>query len=683
MRLLNKDVFVVCLSGAITAFCAYLLYLDLNYHQVRDDKSAIASITFRKKIAQRRYSDNSVWEELSDHSPLFNYDSIRTDNDSSAVVTFKDKTEIDIDSNSMIIIVAEGDEVSVNFEGGNISVKKGASAMKVKTDKNSFGLRDGKLTIAKYSDSISADISGGSADIDSVGVLTDANSFVFSDGQAKIDDKKILLKTPVEGEKIITVSDESNVAFKFDGAAAPVIELSKTRNFSKIYKSIPSKGSSSIALSEGTYYWRVADNSDKSEIRRFSVISDSPVKAVYPENNSQVFYRDSDSLCILKWAGAESAVSFEISVSTDPQMKDIVKSVKTFARFASLPVSSEGKYYWNIRADYSGGFIESKVSSFSTVKQEHLQPPVLIAPFDSSQMSLPAVKTGKIRFNWKSSAPKYRIECAKDSLFNDKIFSHEIASNTEVLPLDTALGKYYWRVSSIDPDGTESDFSPIREFNIVDAFDLQLISPRPGYVASRGLLRFRWSDKNIGSLYKIEISKDSNFKNVIYSTTSIEKNTDINITDSGKYFWRVFLLTGDESVSAESKIEDFRIPDELASPVIISPSDGVVFDSASDKPITINWKKVAGANFYNVTLKHIVGGEEYVILTEKTNKNSLIIRNLSKLKPGKIKTEVKSVNMIKGEVIAESKPDIVIFELKLSELLSAPEIRTQGLIYVK
>ena len=78
MRLLNKDFFVVCISGAIIAVCAYLLYLDLNSHIIRDDKSAVAFITFRKKIAQRRYSDNSVWEELSNHSPLFNYDSIRT-----------------------------------------------------------------------------------------------------------------------------------------------------------------------------------------------------------------------------------------------------------------------------------------------------------------------------------------------------------------------------------------------------------------------------------------------------------------------------------------------------------------------------------------------------------------------------------------------------------------------------
>jgi len=103
MRLLNKDFFVVCISGAIIAFCAYLLYLDINSHMLRDEKNAIASITFRKRIAQRRYSDNSVWEELSNHSPLFNYDSIRTDDDSSAVVTFKDGGEIDIDANSMII----------------------------------------------------------------------------------------------------------------------------------------------------------------------------------------------------------------------------------------------------------------------------------------------------------------------------------------------------------------------------------------------------------------------------------------------------------------------------------------------------------------------------------------------------------------------------------------------------
>jgi len=72
-----------------------------------------------------------------------------------------------------------------------------------------------------------------------------------------------------------------------------------------------------------------------------------------------------------------------------------------------------------------------------------------------------------------------------------------------------------------------------------------------------------------------------------------------------------------------------------------------------------------------------------LIFSEKTNKNSLTIKNISKLKIGKIRAEVKSVNVKKGEIVAESKPDTVVFEFKLSELLAAPEIRTQGLIYVK
>jgi len=683
MRLLNKDFFVVCISGAIIAVCAYLLYLDLNSQIIRDDKSAVASITFRKKIAQRRYSDNSVWEELSDHSPLFNYDSIRTDDDSSAVVTFKDGSEVDVDSNSMIVIVKEGDAVSVNFEGGNISVKKGSSALNVKADETSFGLKDGKLSISKDSGGISAAIDGGSADIGSAGILTDSKSFVVLDGQAKIEDKKIFLKSPADGEKIITSADKGDIAFNFEGASAPVIEISKTRNFSKIYKAVPSKGSSLIALLEGVYYWRVADKNEKSEVRRFSVVSDSPVKAVYPENNSQVFFKNQDSVFMLKWSGAESAVSFDISVASDPKMTDIIKSVKTSARFVSLPVPAEGKYYWNVKANYSGGNTNSAVSSFSAVKQERIFPPALIAPLDSDKVSFTAVKSGKIRFNWKSSASKYRIDFAKDSSFNDKIFSKEIKANTELMPSDTAVGKYYWRVASIDTDGIESDFSAARVINVVDSFDLVNISPRSGFVAAKGLLRFRWSDKNIGSLYKIEIAKDKTFNSIINSSTSTERKADVNISDPGKYYWRVFLLGSGETVLAESPAWDFGIPDDLTSPVILSPANGTVVDSASVSPINISWKKIAGANTYSVSLKHLIGGEEYLLFSEKTNRNLLTIRDFSKLKPGKIRVEVKSINLQKGEIVAESKPESIIFEFKYSEMLSAPEIRTQGLIYVK
>jgi len=683
MRLLNKDFFVVCISGAIIAVCAYLLYLDLNSQIIRDDKSAVAFITFRKKIAQRRYSDNSVWEELSNHSPLFNYDSIRTDDNSSAVVTFKDGGEIDIDSNSMIIIVKEGDEVKVNFEGGNISVKKGTLALSVKADKTSFGLKNGRLSISRNSDGIAADVEGGSAEVGSAGVLSDSNSFRFSGGEMKIEDKNIILKSPVDGEKIITSSSAGDVAFNFDGLSSSVIELSKTRSFSKIYKTIPSAGSSLVSLQGGSYYWRVVDKNEKSEIRRFSVISDSPVKPVYPENNSQVFFSNSDPVIMMRWSGAESVSDFEVSIASDPEMTNIVKSVKTSARFSSFPVEAEGNYYWSVKANYSGGFTGSEVVSFSAVKQTRISPPVLISPLNSAKLSVSAVKSGKVRFNWKVSTGKYRIDLAKDSLFNDKIFSKETASNTEVLPPDTAVGTYYWRVAAIDSDGKDSDSSMVRELNILDSLNLQLISPVTGFISGSGLLRFRWNDKNMGSLYRIDIAKDNKFKNIVHTSTSMERKTDVSLSDAGKYYWRVFLLGSDESILAESHVEDFRISESLPAPVILSPVNGSNYNLGSPNPITISWKKSAGASTYTVSLKQIVGGEEYLLFSEKTNKNSLIIRNLSKFKTGKIRAEVKAVKLQKAEIIAESKTDTVVFEFKQSEMLSAPEIRTQGLIYVK
>ena len=683
MRLLNKDFFVVCISGAIIAVCAYLLYIDLNSHIIRDDKSAVAFITFRKKIAQRRYSDNSLWEELSNHSPLFNYDSIRTDDDSSAVVTFKDGGEINIDSNSMIIIVKEGDEVKVNFEGGNISVKKGALNLSVKADKTSFALKNGRLSIAKDANGITADVEGGSADVGSAGVLSDSNSFRFSGGQMNIETKNIILKSPADGEKVITSSSAGDVVFNFEGLSSSTIELSKTRSFSKIYKTIPSKGNSNVSLRSGSYYWRVVDKNEKSEVRRFSVISDSPVKAVYPENNSQVFFANQNSVFLLRWSGAESASDFEVMLASDPEMNNIINSIKTTARFTSFPINDEGKYYWAVKANYSGSITGSEVASFSAVKQLRMSPPVLIAPLDSANVSVSAVKTGKVRFNWKVSSKKYRIELAKDSSFNDKVFSKEISTNKEILPPDTAVGKYYWRVASLDSDGKDSDYSSVRELNVLDSISLRLISPVTGAISGKGLQRFRWNDNNMGSLYRIDIAKDNKFKSVVHTSTSSERKTDVSLSNAGKYYWRVFLLGSDESILAESRIEHFRITETLSSPVILSPSNGSKIDAGSPKPITIAWKNVAGANTYYVSLKQIVGGEEFLLFSEKTGKNSITIRDLSKLKPGKIRVEVKSVSLKNGEIIAESKPDSVVFEFKLSEMLSAPEIRTQGLIYVK
>ncbi|HPA72672.1 MAG TPA: FecR family protein, partial [Spirochaetota bacterium] len=124
MRYFNSNFLVLVAGTAIIATFSTLFYLDVNRRIDAGDARVIGSITFKKRVAQRKYSRQVVWEDLQQTEPIYNNDTIRTGEKSEAVVKINDGSEFTLNENSMVLVSMGGDQLDIEFNQGSITANR-------------------------------------------------------------------------------------------------------------------------------------------------------------------------------------------------------------------------------------------------------------------------------------------------------------------------------------------------------------------------------------------------------------------------------------------------------------------------------------------------------------------------------------------------------------------------------
>jgi len=102
MKLSIREYIFFSTAALIICIFSLLFYLDFTSHSAIGQERIVGLIAFKKQVAQRKYSDQVVWDEIEQTAPVYNNDSIRTADNSEAVVRLSDGSEITINENSMI-----------------------------------------------------------------------------------------------------------------------------------------------------------------------------------------------------------------------------------------------------------------------------------------------------------------------------------------------------------------------------------------------------------------------------------------------------------------------------------------------------------------------------------------------------------------------------------------------------
>ena len=628
-----RDFFVIVLTLSVAGYFSWTFWKDLNSSSRRTDKEKIAIITFKNRIAQRKYEDRVVWERIDKSTPLYNGDLVRTAELAEAVITFNDGSEVNIYENTMIQVYYS------DFEGVNISVGNGnlqvESADKSKVQ---LTLKDGSKVSAGGGASIAAKSSVGDSGTNTVEVKSGSATLTGTSG--KTEDikageslnvkssgeiaKKPVTVTSIPAELRVLNVEGKEVPVKLEWNQADknkpvVLQTSKKKDFTKIKeeKIITSANDSLISLSEGTIYWRLFTQGDEAEAAqgKISVEEAKPLELISPANEGSFQYRNRNPVLSFSWKGNEYAKNYMVKVSSTPDMQTPVFTKTVNNTSLQLDSLGGGQWWWQVTPFYElnsiGYASPSKVSTFIIEKNDGIAPPILTVPLQNAEIHYK--DSLAVNFSWKSDIKaSYELLIAKDKDFNDIILKRNTAgqrANVNMSLPEKDGQQYYWKIvrKSSEPEDLTPE-SDIRSFAVYKYVSVpaKLLYPPEEYcteVSKLDTTQFLWkpSDeaKNKESIIQVSSSKD-------FSRLQLERK--INGTSfsnmllpEGEWYWRV--ATQDSAGDLEyTQPHHLIIQKELEAPKLTNVAALTEMLVAESGFALFNWKPVKGADFYNVRI---------------------------------------------------------------------------------
>lgn len=629
---------LVCLAGAAISIYRF----EKVYFQalIKHD-TPIATITFKYKTAQRQFWDEVLWDRLKQNSPVYEGDLVRTAPQSSATVFFSDGNIMELKENTLVRLNLKKDgSKEVDFMEGNISMDSADSGFSIKAGNSVVTLDKGSsLDVGRGKNkAFSIQVQNGSATyFDGEGnIQIDNGNGIAIDESGTVKEGSLMVNSPSIHERFLNQSGELYpVDFKWTAAVDDaVIELSDTKNFKEISESYHIKGTfnTTLMLGAGTHYWRLtttaqAENLSEVALGKIEVYNSSAPVLVAPVENYSISYRTKTPSLRFIWKESDYATSYQIEISKSEDMINpvFVKRIANNSFFVSN--LGAGKYYWRVTPYYvinnTGLKGPSDISTFTIEQSGELEAPTLLLPavngIVNTRMPL---KNGerafcKVNFSWKDcpEANSYEIVLSKNSnatnpQFKANTFDNYFIINTENINIDN--GRWYWKVTAKDVEGNTS-VSEIRDFVAIDAdIDQRTLFPVDGYKLSDSRsqdTRFVWKS-NIPGEKIFEISRDSQFTNVIYSQKTVNNSVNGRYLTPNTYYWRIRAELGGLTFATPAKTLVIEPP--MPAPVSVAPYDRGIALVRPRTPYEFKWNLVDGADYYQLKI-YKYGSKESVI----------------------------------------------------------------------
>ena len=202
-------------------------------------------------------------------------------------------------------------------------------------------------------------------------------------------------------------------------------------------------------------------------------------------------------------------------------------------------------------------------------------------------------------------------EISKDRSFK-KILSSQKALAQNTAKINLEAGVYYWRISALNEDNKQIEFSETGKFNLVYRKPVKLISPQSNEIikhsVSQNSVSFKWSEDTLASDYILEISQDKDFNTFINKINTPLKNITIDNFNQGAYFWRVNsnINIGGEQIVKTGSVSLFNIEKlkVINPPVLISPGKGEKIDVSvvKSKGLVLSWNNDPSFSSYEVEI---------------------------------------------------------------------------------
>ncbi|HON78532.1 MAG TPA: FecR family protein [Spirochaetota bacterium] len=718
MRLLKADILVLSISAVIITTFSFLLYLDLTKRIEFGETQSVGNIIFKRKVAQRKYNRQVIWEEVEQNQTLYNRDSIRTADNSDAVIKLKDGTRIELGENSMILLSLSSDAININFAHGTIYAKRdtvGKEDLKkltIKSNDTSVSIDTSNIKVSESSGKdIQVIVSKGTANIktgNNERVVTNREKATIRSATGEMTVEKVIYRLirPHPNEFAGISGTVSQVGFTWDQNNYRGIsrcELSRDSSFAGILNYSDTSGSSaSFSLSPGEYYWRVRamngqGESSVSETRRFTVLQVRPVSLRAPEPETTISYLKEPPLVQFHWRKNSIASSYIIEVARTRDMKNPVKSVDSLDSMIGIAIDQPGTYYWRVTPKSDIISItdrwSSPVSSFTVTKQTRYSAPVLHVPENNEKISTLELAHRKLIFNWEANPEirSFRIRIAADREFSKQLITKDIDTNYHAISSSLNPGTWYWRVAALNRGIPVSDYSTSGSFIITGKESIELRTPSDNATlyqkkdTDQSGVSFSWKRISIPGSYKLEISKNRQF-NQVYREYSVQ-GYSIQPDDiaPGTMYWRVRFI-GEKSGKelTRSDVRSFTLEAPLKTPELISPVH-TALDMKLHSSIPFQWRKIRGATSYEITLFAVRRGTRHLVFSERTANEQYRFSRLKLLDRGEYVWTLKALRTEAGggKTVQESGISRGMFTIKLNVPYKKPKILSPETQYIQ
>ncbi|MDY6935384.1 MAG: FecR domain-containing protein [Spirochaetota bacterium] len=323
------------------------------------------------------------------------------------------------------------------------------------------------------------------------------------------------------------------------------------------------------SLTQGTYFWRVekvfgisADSPVRSS-KIYKLIIDKkelvePPELIYPVNNKNISKVLIEKRRVaFSWKKNFEIIKSKYYIAKDENFENIVYSSTSNQNFLqfneNLPL---GRYFWRVVGVLEGEeeTAPSLARAFHVIKTEILE---LISPKVNSILTPKGDdKYANVRFTWKRTDidGRYSLQVSKNQNFK-KIFKESLVDKYSESLSDIKPGRYYWKVSLIDNDGTELIKSNPRAILVKDRLDKpDVIFPHNKDIVNmsdRDELTFTWKGLKGANVYSINLFQIKN--NIKYQIMRRKtKKTNIRFGElsklaEGKFFWTLQAFDKDNS----------------------------------------------------------------------------------------------------------------------------------------
>jgi photosystem II stability/assembly factor-like uncharacterized protein len=334
-----------------------------------------------------------------------------------------------------------------------------------------------------------------------------------------------------------------NAALKWhkkEDATHYTIQVAEDENFDKIVYSQDKHPDTTITTDKltglKTYYWRVKaftsnNASSWSEVWNFRTVM-GPPQLIYPENNSM------DKLLSeqFKWHKSAEAETYFIQVAKDTAFTDLFfegsAGADTFKIIDNM--LPETDYYWHISSVNTVGTSEySERWTFRT----SFKPVELLLPVNK-MVNIPL----NTLFTWleHNGGSQYQIQISKVEDFKTTIVDEKVNNLLEYQTNKLEYYKdYFWRVRLIV--GTRVGlWSEIWKFK-TGILTADLLNPPDKSIDQPTTIKFKWYEVVGAKYYQLQISKNEEFTNIVYSMDSLNKAEQYkeDLEPELLYYWHV------------------------------------------------------------------------------------------------------------------------------------------------